>query len=82
MTVAAARLNMIESFDIGDYIHNSMLVSHATGSEPLPPNTNPNFTTSLSTKLTDNVYNALVEFYQVAYKNENIDHYLQPSLVN
>ena len=81
-TAAVTRLNAVESFDIGEYIRNSVSVSHATGSEPLPPNTTPNFTTSPTTKLTDDVYDALVEFYQVAYKNENIDHYLRASLTN
>ena len=73
---------MVESFDISKYIHNSVSVRYATGSEPLLLNTTPNFMTLLTTKRTNDVYDALVEFYQVAYKNEDIDHYLQTLLTN
>ena len=75
-TAAAVRLNIIESFDIGNYIRNSISVHYATGSEPLPPNTIPNFTTSPITRLTSNVYDALVEFYNVAYHEQNAIHYV------
>lgn len=81
-TAAVTRLNTIENFDISDYIRNSVSVRHATGSEPLPPNTIPNFTAPPTTKLTANIYNALVEFYKVAYGEENADHHLQQSFLN
>ena len=81
-TAGATRLNTIESYDTSEYIHNSVSVSHATGSESLPPNTIPNFKTPPTTKLTSTVYDALIEFYKVAYSDENIDHYLRPSLMS
>ena len=80
-TAVVTGLNAIESFDIGEYIRNSVSINHATSSEPLLPNTILNFTFPPITKLTSNDYKALVEFYKVAY-GENNAHHLQQSLTS
>lgn len=78
-STTTATLTSADAFDIDKYVQNSTQIRHATGSEPLPPETGTGKPKRI--RMTRPQYEALLEFYKVAYgRNQSVEDYRDPKL--